>query len=729
MPLYKRKPFALVDKPQDLKPQELVFQIHFTKEIFRSYNEYLKRINLYRKKVWTCKATGKGNLTYEEALASEEKASIRIQNIPIEYVAPVLHDVQYSMLNLKDLVNSIAAKLQGPFSEGAEVYGRKDGYLHLCKIIKVVEDAQETQYEIAWLGTDHKIIGKALINGDDLTGKNLPFSKRFLKSFVKDSTYRSLPWVLHDNLAKKHGIPTAPPEELKSKISMQNGLVVCHRKRKKSEETRNTADAREKEIKVYRRRNNVISENSLPGKNADGVPPFITSIDCVTLSHITCLVVVANEAQSMKYPIDDLLVQPTEEDRLLMERPSPCRDFNVPMECVGDLLMVWDFCASFGRLLNLFPFSLEDFENSLCCKDSTPLLIVESCSSLLRLLMKDNAEFSMAIENKKRKPKITQLTWAEYLCDFLETSCPLELCKHISTIKRGHYGLLEIHVKLAIFRELVGHALETDTVKERLDEYIEERQALAATRRDEALDEGRKRREEKELRKSKTSGKEVKEESNIPNGIILEKSNGKVRSGQNHSSRNSEVEHGDNASKKNAKKQKIETNTILEDANHPSNKREIHKLMKNEIKDSLEMKSAEERKEFIEREIEKRIIRISPLGKDRDYCRYWFFRRGGRIFVDNSDSTQWGYYQTKEELDALIGSLNPKGERERALKKQLQKFYTKICSGLQKRSKEAMQQRMEMEEALVRRSTRVRAPPRENPALAFLKYVNKWKEL
>lgn len=113
------------------------------------------------------------------------------------------------------------------------------------------------------------------------------------------------------------------------------------------------------------------------------------------------------EDHSFKYPVDDLLVQPTAEDRLLTERPSPCRDFNVPMECVGDLLMVWDFCTSFGRLLNLSPFSLEDFENSLCYKDSTPILIVESCSSLLRLLVKDNKKFAMLVKNRQRRPKVS----------------------------------------------------------------------------------------------------------------------------------------------------------------------------------------------------------------------------------------------------------------------------------------------------------------------------------
>lgn len=33
-----------------------------------------------------------------------------------------------------------------------------------------------------------------------------------------------------------------------------------------------------------------------------------------------------------------------------------------------------------------------------------------------------------------------------------------------------------------------------------------------------------------------------------------------------------------------------------------------------------------------------------------------------------------------KQLDALIGSMNTKGVRERALKKQLQKFYNKIWS-------------------------------------------------
>lgn len=55
---------------------------------------------------------------------------------------------------------------------------------------------------------------------------------------------------------------------------------------------------------------------------------------------------------------------------------------------------------------------------------------------------------------------------------------------------------------------------------------------------------------------------------------------------------------GDSTTKKNAKKRKVEMNTTSEDVIHPS-KREIHKLMKNEIKETIEMKSAKERVGFL----------------------------------------------------------------------------------------------------------------------------------
>ncbi|KAM1753121.1 hypothetical protein ACFX12_005747 [Malus domestica] len=75
MPLLKRKPFPLAELPNDLGSHELVYQVRTTKEIFRDYNEYLNRINLYRQRIWMCKVSGKTNLTYEEALLSKDRAT------------------------------------------------------------------------------------------------------------------------------------------------------------------------------------------------------------------------------------------------------------------------------------------------------------------------------------------------------------------------------------------------------------------------------------------------------------------------------------------------------------------------------------------------------------------------------------------------------------------------------------------------------------------------------
>lgn len=115
---------------------------------------------------------------------------------------------------------------------GAELHGRKGDDLCPCKILKVVEEGTiKTQYEVAWLDKNKKITETALLNGDDLIWKKFPFSRGILKSFVRKSTYRSAPWVLHNKLAQKHGISSDPPQDLKGKVFIQDGLV---RNKKKS---------------------------------------------------------------------------------------------------------------------------------------------------------------------------------------------------------------------------------------------------------------------------------------------------------------------------------------------------------------------------------------------------------------------------------------------------------------------------------------------------------------
>ncbi|CAO2836991.1 unnamed protein product [Amaranthus hypochondriacus] len=679
MPLLKRKPFSLLEPPSDLQPHDLVFQVRFTKEIIRDYQEYVKRINLYRQRIWTCKVTGKTNFTYEEALVSEQHATERIQKFPEELIEPILRTIQYSMLPLSDLVRKIKEELQENLVEGVELHAKKDGYIRPCKIIKVLdEEAGNSRYEIAWLDTDAKVNGSVVVGQEHLIRKKLPFGREVLKSYIRESTYRSLPWVIHNNLASKYGIPTDIPEELKGKVSFLNGCVIKNKRKKNEEEGSNGKH----------KRNKVQSDGSINEND------------------------VANGDDSVKYPIDDQLVQPGADDPIFTDRPSPSRDFTIQMDCVGELLMVWDFCSSFGRLLYLWPFPLEDFEKAICYKESNLSIIVEIHSALLRLLMNEKGEYYETTQKKKRKPKITLITWTDYLCDFIELMDISELTTHIPTIKRGHYSLLEAPIKLRILKELVDQAIATIVVREKIDERLEERQTLAASKRGEALEEGKKKREAKERLKAvaETNGTMLDHKSDTVDDVF---------SGAGHNGIG--LENGD-----------VNENSSDDQKNSPQNGENDHKSsgLKEKTKKLLEdlEKSKEERKEFLEKEMEKRVIRTNSLGKDRDYNRYWFFRRDGRVFVESSDSKQWGYYCSKEELDALMGWLNPKGVRERALKRQLEKYYPRISKELQKRSRE-IAQRMASEDAVVRRSTRVRAPPKNNPALAFLNYSNKWKVL
>lgn len=721
MPLYKRKPFSLVEVPNDLDPKELVFQIRFTKEIFRDYQQYLNRINLYRQRLWNCKVSGKSNLTYEEALVSEKRAIEKVQQFPQELMAPMLTTIQYSMLPLRDLADKIALKLQECLFAGQELYGRKGNEVFLCRIIKTLHDsAGKKQYKIAWLGKDKEVVGCDVVYDEDLINRKLPFSRNMVKSFIRESTYRNAPWVLHDRLAEKHGISTHLPDELKSKFYFQNGTLISYKKKRKNgeEEMEGEDESGKNKGKKRTEREKVgASEMEKRSEKEDDL----------------------KRLEAIKYPIEDLLVQPCPDDPVFTERPSPSRDFKVPMDSVGELLMIWDFCSSFSRLLHLSPFSLEDFENAVCHKDSNLILIVECHSALLRLLIKENGEYASTIEKRKGKSKITLITWTEYLCSFLDWTNSSKFRPYMATIKRGHYGLLETRAKLEILGELLNCALETDLVREQLDEFIEQWQKLGATRRGEALEEAKRRREEKKRLKAESdvngfvNGNSLNSSGNNlgvqQNGTHNEQ-NGEAESEKtDHVSKKRESSQTDGSFRKRTKKHKGEDEHKPKDVQRVS-KKEAQKIALKHAetveREEIEKSSKEQRKRYYETEMEKRFIRTNPLGKDRHHNRYWWFRRDGRIFIESLDHKIWGYYSTKEELDALMGSLNRKGERERALQTQLDKFYGKICMGLQKRSK--LSAEIAMEEAVLRRSTRVRAPPRDNPADAFLRYVNKWKE-
>jgi len=141
--------------------------------------------------------------------------------------------------------------------------------------------------------------------------------------------------------------------------------------------------------------------------------------------------------------------------------------------------------------------------------------------------------------------QITLVNWREYLCDFLEMINIPQLRHCEGTIKRGHYCLVDADAKLEILCELVNRALETAIFREKLEEFIEQRQELGASKREQALEEGRKRREQKERLKADSesngnhlNGADILANNNHTeqNGHVGKKINGEIESSRQDSS-------------------------------------------------------------------------------------------------------------------------------------------------------------------------------------------------
>lgn len=80
--------------------------------------------------------------------------------------------------------------------------------------------------------------------------------------------------------------------------------------------------------------------------------------------------------------------------------------------------------------------------------------------------------------------QVSSVTWAEYLCDFLEMTKNEELCNNIATVRRGCYGLINTDTKLKILRELVEEAIQTSAIREILSDRVDQKQVLNATKRE-----------------------------------------------------------------------------------------------------------------------------------------------------------------------------------------------------------------------------------------------------
>lgn len=135
------------------------------------------------------------------------------------------------------------------------------------------------------------------------------------------------------------------------------------------------------------------------------------------------------------------------------------------------------------------------------------------------------------------------ISWKDYLCEFLEMIKIPKLRQYEATIKRGRYSYVDVNAKLEIFRELVNRALDTTIVREKLHEFIEQRRALGAAKREEAIEASAKRRKVKEQLKADSgsncseNGHDLDQDANVSAD-----NNHRIQNGSIRKNRNSKIE-------------------------------------------------------------------------------------------------------------------------------------------------------------------------------------------
>ncbi|CAJ0914464.1 unnamed protein product, partial [Mesorhabditis belari] len=123
MPLYNKRPWEKISPPKGLAPDIKVYYCEATDEIFTSYDEFFDRLMELNSTVWSCEYTNKSNLTFFEALESEQDAMKQLGQFPQYLEIPILWLVQELTCRgrFEDLLNDVYNFLKDRYFIGEEV--------------------------------------------------------------------------------------------------------------------------------------------------------------------------------------------------------------------------------------------------------------------------------------------------------------------------------------------------------------------------------------------------------------------------------------------------------------------------------------------------------------------------------------------------------------------------------------------------------------------------------
>ncbi|XP_016979825.1 bromodomain adjacent to zinc finger domain protein 1A [Drosophila rhopaloa] len=221
MPICKREGFDLNQeegKNETFHDNDLVFCCYITKRIFRDYEHYFRHVMAINSTVWQCEATGKENLTYEEAVKSERAARKKMEQFKQSLRAPVLLVVEHARQSSVNTLNMMVAKfLRKRFFIGEEVTVQAKKNTSYTVVGITLDKSMPEPGNGVFEETDSLVYRLRPNKGNPAAEVELPF--KLLRRSRLEFNLENLNMFIKSNVSRVDGLLRPKPEAYKQYVT------------------------------------------------------------------------------------------------------------------------------------------------------------------------------------------------------------------------------------------------------------------------------------------------------------------------------------------------------------------------------------------------------------------------------------------------------------------------------------------------------------------------------
>ncbi|KAG8844443.1 hypothetical protein FRB96_003031 [Tulasnella sp. 330] len=258
------------------------------------------------------------------------------------------------------LIHTVGADLKLSLEEAVKL-DDPTGYYYSVQMLG--EGAPDTEGNLdapmstgdKWSGTEMEVTCTAMSR--DRLGFNKALLKRFLKDALDRTNAVASPWVVKQQLAEKYGIETQMPEEVREGV--EGVKKLDHEKRRKIWEDR--------EGPPNKKRKGMLTDEEKVARDAEELKKQQELERMEVEADLAARRAAAAKKRGIRYPTEDMDVKLSDRDRKAGKNLTrPKFEKNVPFgKSFETFLMTWNFLVTFGKALNLSPFTLDEYERSL----------------------------------------------------------------------------------------------------------------------------------------------------------------------------------------------------------------------------------------------------------------------------------------------------------------------------------------------------------------------------